>query len=67
MTIPAFEQIMPVILEMATEVDQIEIRYCMDDAANQFNLSEEEREKTLPSGKQKEPYKQDVLSVIRST
>lgn len=28
----------------------------MDDVANHFNLTEEEREQTLPSGKQKEPY-----------
>jgi restriction endonuclease Mrr len=56
MTIPAFEQIMPAILDMATESDQIAIPYCMEDVANHFNLSEEEREKTLPSGKQKEPY-----------
>lgn len=56
MTIPTFEQIMPVILNLAAESDRIAIRHCMDDVANHFNLSEEEREQTLPSGKQKVLY-----------
>lgn len=56
MTIPTFEQIMPVILNMAAKSDQIAIRHCMDDVANHFNLTEEEREQTLPSGKQKVLY-----------
>lgn len=56
MTIPTFEQIMPVILNMAAESDQIAIRHCMDNVADHFNLSEEEREQTLPSGKQKVLY-----------
>jgi restriction system protein len=56
LTIPTFEQIMPVILNMAAESDQIAIRHCMDNVADHFNLSEEEREQTLPSGKQKVLY-----------
>lgn len=56
MTIPTFEQIMPVILDIAAESDQIAIRHCMDNVADHFNLSEEEREQTLPSGKQKVLY-----------
>ncbi len=56
MTIPTFEQIMPVILNLAAESEQIAIRHCMDDVANHFNLTEEEREQTLPSGKQKVLY-----------
>ncbi|MFT7413655.1 MAG: restriction system protein [Methylophagaceae bacterium] len=47
---------MPVILNMAAESDQIAIRHCMDNVADHFNLSEEEREQTLPSGKQKVLY-----------
>lgn len=53
MTIPTFEQIMPVILDLAKTSEQIAIRHCMDDIANHFKLTEEEREQTLPSGKQK--------------
>ncbi len=56
MTMPTFEQIMPVILNLATKSDQIAIRHCMDDVADHFNLTEEEREQTLPSGKQKVLY-----------
>jgi restriction system protein len=56
MTIPTFEQIMPVILNLAAKSEQIAIRHCMDDVADHFNLTEEEREQTLPSGKQKILY-----------
>lgn len=56
MAIPTFEQIMPVILDMAANTDQIAIRHCMDAIADRFNLSEDEREQTLPSGKQKVLY-----------
>lgn len=56
MTIPTFEEIMPVILDLAADADSIAIRHCMNLIADRFDLSEEEREQTLPSGKQKVLY-----------
>jgi restriction system protein len=56
MTMPTFEQIMPVILDLAFEKDQIAIRKCINTIADHFKLSEEEREQTLPSGRQKVLY-----------
>jgi len=56
MAIPTFEEIMPVILDLAVEAESIVIRKCMDAIADRFHLTEEEREQTLPSGKQKVLY-----------
>jgi restriction system protein len=56
MTMPTFEQIMPVILDLAFEKDQIAIRKCINTIADRFNLTQEERERTLSSGKQKVLY-----------
>jgi restriction system protein len=56
MPMPTFEEIMPVILDLAADADHIVIRRCMDVIADRFDLSEEEREQMLPSGKQKVLY-----------
>lgn len=56
MTIPTFQEIMPVILDLANNSDQIVIRQCQSVIADKFELDEQEREETLPSGKQKVLY-----------
>ncbi|MEC9411356.1 MAG: winged helix-turn-helix domain-containing protein [Pseudomonadota bacterium] len=67
MPMPTFEQIMPVILDLAADSDQIVIRRCMDVIADRFALSEEEREQMLPSGKQKVLYNRTNSSLYNHT
>jgi restriction system protein len=53
---PTFEEIMPVILDLAMEAETIAIRKCMEPIADRFQLTEEERKQTLTSGTQKVLY-----------
>lgn len=56
MPMPTFQEIMPVILDLAADAPEIAVRNCQDVIADRFNLDEHEREETLPSGKQKVLY-----------
>lgn len=56
MTMPTFEQIMPVVLELSSAVKTITIKDVVGSVADHFDLSEDERELLLPSGKQRVIY-----------
>lgn len=52
MTIPDFQTLMRPLLKLGENGDEIRTSDCVDDIANQFNLTDDEKEEMLPSGRQ---------------